>query len=122
MLAVVETLEQRILGIFKRHSVNFTRRKKVAADEDPSSSSPPAPLAANSNPYREFQQSQHPSKPKMQVDMATPRNEAMREYNHKLKDAFDHLSAADRAHFMAQANAKRAIYESDPQREIRRAK
>ncbi len=112
------------MGIFKRHSANFARgRKSRGAGEDASSSSsPPAPIASVSNPYREFQQSQHPAKPKMQPDASTPRHEVMRKYNHNLKQAFDGLSAADLAHFEAQAQSKRAIYEGDPQREIRRAK
>ncbi|KAI0708127.1 hypothetical protein C8T65DRAFT_740286 [Cerioporus squamosus] len=120
--AAIQRKYQRILGIFKRHSINFSRRKKSAAGDDENTSSPPAPLAANSNPYREFQQSQHPTKPKMPYDSATPRNEVMRKYNQELKQAFDHLPATDLAQFTAQAEAKRAIYESDPQREIRRAK
>ncbi len=111
------------MGIFKRHSANFARgRKSGGAGEDVSSSSPPAPLASLSNPYREFQQSQHPAKPKMHVDASTPRNVAMSKYNMELKEAYDHLPAEDRAHFAAQAKMKRAIYEGDPQRELRRAK
>lgn len=79
-------------------------------------------MAAVSNSYRELQQSQHPTKPKMQVDSSTPRNEVMRKYNLDLKQAFDDLPPEERAAFEAQAQSKRAIYEGDPQREIRRAK
>ncbi len=46
----------------------------------------------------------------------------MRKFNQELKQAFDDLPAEDLAQFAAQAKIKRAIYDGDPQREIRRAK
>ncbi len=95
---------QRILGIFKRNSDKFSRRRvRKEPDEEPHLS----PLTAAPSAYREFQQSQHPAKPKMDNTPGTPHAQRMSKFNRDLKVAFDHLTSEDRQAFESQAAAKR---------------
>ncbi|RDX45952.1 hypothetical protein OH76DRAFT_1485919 [Lentinus brumalis] len=118
-----EDERKRILGVLKRGSDNFSRRKHARGNEDSENELQSTPVAsATTNAYREFQSSQHPSKPKMHRDPDTPKSTAMRQWNHNLKNAYDSLPEADVAALQAQAEAKRAEQEGDLAKEARRAK
>ncbi len=115
---------QRILGYVKRESQNYARRRKSQqhSGEVDDTSAPSIPSKGPTNAYREFQTSQHPSKPKMKQGDGTPKRDAMRQWNGELKTAFDGLPEEDVNAFRAQAAAKRAQDQTREGKEVRRAR